>query len=97
MLGPYLAHVHVKNTAWRAGTPEADGTVPWRHEWAELPTGQGDVHAYLRILTDLGYDGWVTVEDFSTDLPLAERTADNLDYLRSTAALAGLSVPAGRR
>jgi hypothetical protein len=29
------------------------------------------------------YDGWVTMEDFSTALPLEERTADNLAYLKS--------------
>jgi sugar phosphate isomerase/epimerase len=52
---------------------------------------------YFKALAAFGYDGWVTVEDFSTELPLAERTADNLEYLRSTAALAGLSVAARRR
>lgn len=89
MLGPYLAHVHVKNTVWRPGSTQADGTVPWQHEWAELPSGQGDVHAYLRTLVDVGYDGWVTVEDFSTVRSLEERMAANLAYLRR-----GL-VPAG--
>jgi sugar phosphate isomerase/epimerase len=41
------------------------------------------VHGYLRTLLDVGYDGWVTVEDFSTVRPLAERTARNLAYLRA--------------
>jgi sugar phosphate isomerase/epimerase len=91
MLGPYLAHVHVKNCVWRPGETEADGTVRWEHAWAELPTGQADVSAYLRHLTELGYDGWVTVEDFSTDRPLAERTAANLAYLRAARVAA---VPA---
>jgi sugar phosphate isomerase/epimerase len=90
MLGPYLAHVHVKNCAWRPAETEVDGTVRWEHAWAELPTGQADVAEYLRHLTELGYDGWVTVEDFSTDRPLAERTAANLSYLRAARA----AVPA---
>jgi hypothetical protein len=42
----------------------------------------------------VGYDAWVTVEDFSTDLPLTERTAGNLEFLRRTASLAGLTVNA---
>lgn len=89
MLGDYLAHVHVKNCVWQPGTTEPDGTVPWQHEWAELPAGQGDVHGYLRILTELGYDGWVTVEDFSTVRPLEERVAANLAYLRDGLVRAG--------
>lgn len=83
MLGPYLAHVHVKNCVWEAGEPGPDGTVPWHHRWEELPTGQADVHGYLRLLAEIGYDGWVAVEDFSTARPLEERTAANLAYLRA--------------
>jgi hypothetical protein len=45
-----------------------------------------DIGAYLRELHGYGYDGWVTVEDFSTALPLAERTRDNVTYLRGIRA-----------
>jgi sugar phosphate isomerase/epimerase len=83
MLGSYLAHVHVKNCSWHAVETLADGTVRWEHRWDELPTGQADVHGYLRTLREVGYDGWVTLEDFSTARPLAERTARNLAYLRA--------------
>jgi sugar phosphate isomerase/epimerase len=82
LLGPYLAHVHVKNVRWVAGDAEADGTVRWRAEWATLKAGQADVDAYFTALHEFGYDGWVTSEDFSTELPLRERTAGNLAYLR---------------
>jgi len=86
LLGPYLAHVHVKNVAWVPGAPEEDGTVRWHHEWAPLRTGTGDVDAYFRALHTFGYDGWVTCEDFSTELPLEERTRDDLAYLRTVEA-----------
>lgn len=86
LLGPYLAHVHVKNVAWLPGEPEEDGTVRWRHDWAPLRTGAGDVDAYFRALHEFGYDGWVTSEDFSTEQQLAERTADDLAYLRAVEA-----------
>ncbi|WP_426998029.1 sugar phosphate isomerase/epimerase family protein [Pseudarthrobacter sp. N5] len=93
LLGPYLAHVHVKNARWvRQDTKDESGAAVWAHEWAPLAEGQGSVLAYFRALAAAGYDDWVTVEDFSTELPLAERTAGNLDYLRRTAALAGLVV-----
>jgi sugar phosphate isomerase/epimerase len=83
MLGELLAHVHVKNAAWRPGAHRDDGSTDWVHEWAELPAGQADIPAYLRILRDIGYQGWVTLEDFTTARPLAERTAANLEYLRA--------------
>ena len=86
LLGPYFAHVHVKNVRWVAGPAEDDGTVRWHHEWATLRGGQADVDAYFTALHTFGYDGWVTAEDFSTELPLRERTADNLAYLRAVEA-----------
>ena len=82
MLGPNLAHVHVKNVAWRP-RPAANATTAWHHEWAPLRHGQADIGAYFAALREHGYDDWVTVEDFSTVLPLKERLADNLAYLNS--------------
>ncbi len=77
MLGPYLAHVHIKNAAWRQHGPD------WHAEWAPLRDGQADVAAYFRALHTHGYDGWVTLEDFSTALPLEVRLRDNLAYVTS--------------
>jgi sugar phosphate isomerase/epimerase len=77
LLGPYLAHVHIKNVSWVRG---ADGA--WHHEWATLRDGQADAAAYVRDLVEFGYDGWITLEDFSTELPLEERTAANLAFVR---------------
>ena len=91
MLGDLLAHVHVKNAAWRPAGQRDDGTTDWVHEWAELPAGQADIPAYLRILREIGYPGWVTLEDFTTARPLAERTAAGLEYLRA-ADRAGVSA-----
>jgi sugar phosphate isomerase/epimerase len=83
MLGDLLAHVHVKNAAWRVRDQREDGTTEWVHEWADLASGQADVPAYLLVLHEIGYDGWVTLEDFTTARPLAERTAASLAYLRA--------------
>ena len=90
MLGDYLAHVHVKNARWVSTGTEGDGvlagTVTWANEWATLRAGQASVADYFRALASVGYDDWVAVEDFSTELPLAERTADNLAYLKAVQA-----------
>jgi sugar phosphate isomerase/epimerase len=83
LLGPYLAHVHVKNAAWHVTGQRPDGSLIWTGDWAPLRDGRADLGAYFRALDSVGYDGWVTVEDFSTALPLGRRTAENLAYLRS--------------
>jgi sugar phosphate isomerase/epimerase len=96
MLGPYLAHVHVKNAAWRPTGTRPDGSTTWTECWATLREGQADIGGYFDALARHGYEGWVTVEDFSTALPLEQRTRDNLDYLRSVRQRAADRVPAGR-
>ena len=97
MLGPFLAHVHVKNARWIAaertgGRGVLSGAVTWTNEWATLRSGQANIEAYFRALVAVGYEAWITVEDFSTDLPLAERTIDNLAYLKAVASAAGAAV-----
>ena len=84
LLGEYLAHIHVKNVVWRSS--HNDGVVSWRHEWAPLRVGLGELNAYFAALYRVGYSGWVTVEDFSTELPLEARSRDNLAFLKSTEA-----------
>jgi sugar phosphate isomerase/epimerase len=87
LLGPYLAHVHVKNVGWYPGDV-VDGVVTWSERWAPLASGQADVAAYFRALAEVGYDGWVTLEDFSTEVPLEQRTRENLAFVRAAAEAA---------
>ena len=56
--------------------------MDWHAEWATLRGGQADVYACFAALVRHGYGGWVTMEDFSTELPLEERIRDNLAYVR---------------
>lgn len=83
MLGPLLAHVHVKNVAWTPGERRTDSTVTWSHDWAPLNEGMADLPAYFAALQAVGYDDWVTLEDFSTRVPLEQRTRESLAYLRA--------------
>jgi sugar phosphate isomerase/epimerase len=82
-LGPYLAHVHAKNARWRQIGRRPDGSLAWHAEWAPLAAGIVDFRALSVALRQIGYDGWVSVEDFTTARPLSERVRDNLRYLRT--------------
>ncbi|WP_129663146.1 sugar phosphate isomerase/epimerase family protein [Phytoactinopolyspora endophytica] len=88
-LGPYLAHVQVKNGAVvRSGTTRDDGTVEWENTQLTLRDGFADIPAFLTALKQVGYDSWVSVEDFSDlgEQTRSERIADNLAYLKASAA-----------
>ena len=78
LLGPYLAHVHLKNARW-----VRDDRAGWYPEFAPLRDGAVDVRALFEALAAVDYDGWVSFEDFSTAQPLLERTRDNLAYAKS--------------
>ena len=87
--------MHVKNAVWvPIADPGFDGATVWENRWAPLRSGQADVEAYFTALVKHGYDGWVTLEDFSTELPLTERTADNLAYVRAVHARVTAAVDA---
>ena len=82
MLGPYLAHVHIKNARWERTGAREDGSIEWRATFAPLHKGVADIAALIRALRAVGYDGWLSFEDFSTERPLTERIAGNLAYIR---------------
>jgi sugar phosphate isomerase/epimerase len=81
-LGPYLAHVHLKNARWRAAGQRADGSTAWQAEAAPIAAGIVDIAALVRALRHVGYDGWVSFEDFSMEQPVADRLRANLAYVR---------------
>ncbi len=85
VLGPYLAHVHLKNANWQPFGVRSDGSTGWRAEWAPLTKGMVDIAALFRALYTVGYDGWVSFEDFSTEQPLNDRLRDNLAYVKHAA------------
>lgn len=85
VLGPYLAHVHLKNAQWKIVGTRPDGSTEWQATWAGISTGIVDMHALFRALRQIGYDGWLSFEDFSTDVALAERLRANIKYIRGVA------------
>jgi sugar phosphate isomerase/epimerase len=82
LLGPYLAHVHLKNAAFKR--PEGGGV--WEARWAPLEDGVVDFRHLFTALREVGYDGWLVVEDFSALRESREALWHNLDFIRGVLA-----------
>ncbi|WP_068777117.1 sugar phosphate isomerase/epimerase [Paenibacillus sp. FJAT-26967] len=67
LLGPYLAHVHVKNAGWEPG-PEENGIVRWTSGGCSFRSGMVDWRQVISDLQAVGYQGWLGAEDFSGEL-----------------------------
>jgi len=81
ILGPYLAHVHVKNSKWEV-VSEEDGVKRWRATMCGIKEGHvywGDVLAALR---KVGYKGWLSFEDFSKG-DTRTKLKEDIGYLKS--------------
>ncbi|GIP35252.1 sugar phosphate isomerase/epimerase [Paenibacillus sp. J2TS4] len=81
LLGPYLAHVHVKNAHW------VRNDDPSRHIWqadaCPVPDGVANWKQILDDLQAVGYDRWLSFEDFSRSAPSEELLVRNLQYMKS--------------
>jgi sugar phosphate isomerase/epimerase len=76
LLGPYLAHVHVKNAGWERNGQTQDGIEVWNCKWMPLHQGSVNWKLMLRELQAAGYDGYLGFEDFSGHLD----TVSSLSY-----------------
>src|SRR5918994_1374622 len=79
LLGPYLAHVHIKNSAFER--PVGGGV--WEPRWAPLEDGVGDFGLVFEALDHVGYSEWIVMEDFSGVRPSKEALKHNLEFVRS--------------
>jgi len=82
ILGPYLAHVHVKNARWVLTDKPAGGPWRWAPKPATLREGAADWREILRVLHQAGYEGTLTVED-ATDQPTRAKLEDALAFLQT--------------
>ncbi|MFD9891471.1 sugar phosphate isomerase/epimerase family protein [Amycolatopsis sp. NPDC059027] len=82
LLGPYLHHVHLKNALHRPSAGPGPVRVH-RPVWSPLDEGEVDVLGVLAHLDTIGYQGWVTIEDFSTQRTPLATLRHNADVLRA--------------
>lgn len=80
LLGDYLSHVHAKNCLWEPAGEQA-GAAKWRWRMVPLTQGQADWSAIVAALRRVGYEGWLSFEDFSEGDTRAKLT-EGLAYLK---------------
>ncbi|SDC67444.1 Sugar phosphate isomerase/epimerase [Paenibacillus sp. UNCCL117] len=77
LLGPYLAHVHVKNAVWKPS--EEDGV--WSAGWSPLFQGIVSWKQVIEDLQAIGYDGYLGVEDFSSQFGTKDMLRHYADHI----------------
>jgi sugar phosphate isomerase/epimerase len=82
LLGPYLAHVHLKNAAF---TKPSEGGV-WQPRWTALEDGVVNFKEVLQSLINVGYNGWLVMEDFSAARGSLETLKHNLTFIKNLLA-----------
>jgi len=82
LLGPYLAHVHVKNARWKVESDAPPAPVVWKADNAPLREGFVNWSEVMKALRSAGYDGCLSLEDF-TPGPKRELLSSTLSFLKS--------------
>ena len=82
MLGKYLSHVHMKNGIWKRAGKDADGATLWEPKAATLKAGQLDIGRFMDVLVRSGYNGWISMEDF-TPGSSKRRLTEALSYMKT--------------
>lgn len=82
MLGDYLAHVHIKTNRWVSEPADAPLKKKWKCEGAPLREGIVDFTFLLKSLKAVGYDRWLSFEDFSSEATQEEKVRDNIAFMK---------------
>ncbi len=75
ILGEHLAHCHAKNGGWFKQDKE------WKFSFVPMDEGIADWKDILHSLQAVGYDSWISFEDFSP-LPLEEKLKRNIELCK---------------
>ena len=64
MLGPYLVHCHIGNGIPVTEARDESGKMQWKWEFSDLREGVADIPQIVQDLKDVGYAGYLSLEDF---------------------------------
>ena len=87
IMGEYLAYIHCKNTAFT----QADGR--WMNKRVAMADGIASFPQIVTALKDIGFDGYLCIEEMRKHGDLAEMVRDELTYLRDLVASTERTVP----
>ena len=85
LLGDYIAHVHIKNGILEADGLDEMGACKWKRTWTPLKKGMANLKRIFEVMALMGYDGTVSIEDFSNDEQTKDKLEQNLAYLHQLA------------
>jgi sugar phosphate isomerase/epimerase len=81
ILGPYLAHVHAKNgILYPTYQKDEAGAFLWKGKGCRMDEGIVHWPTVLKGLKKVGYDGWISNENFSFAAPVLDLLRDDLRY-----------------
>ena len=81
LLGPYLTHVHIKNSKWEMKGVNRNGSAIWEPTFAQVNAGFANLEQLIADLKAVKYDKWLSVEDFNST-EAKEKLKNAHDYLR---------------
>ena len=83
LLGDYLAHIHAGGHRPTPNKPDERGVVTW--SWSGCPMSEGlyNFPKMMESLRQIGYTGFISVEDFRGDCSPEERLENAINFLRS--------------
>lgn len=82
LLGDYLAHIHAGGHKPVPNKPNEKGIVTW--SWPGCPMAEGlyDYQTLINCLRKMDYKGFISVEDFRSDVPAEQRLEEGIKFLR---------------
>ena len=82
LLGEYLALVHIKNALWTQKDMAEDGSAVWVPAMSPMKKGFVSIRQLLLTLRELGYTGFLSIEDFTNEEDTITKLSGGLAYLR---------------
>lgn len=83
LLGNYLAHIHAGAHRPYPNEPNDKGIVTWSWKACPLREGLYDFPKMVECLRKVNYQGFISIEDFRSDVPTEEKLKDAIDYFRN--------------
>ena len=89
ILGEYLDYIHCKNTRY-----DQDESGKWTGSWESLEKGIADFPQIMTALKDIGFQGYLCIEDLRRGIPPEEKIQKAIAYLRALEASDQRVMPA---